>query len=140
MAHPDLSAAQMSQSRPDPNHALPAAVRKQILVARMAVERVEFVQAVEQFKQQARPGQLLRLAFAGTKLGSLNPGGALLGMLRFTRSHPYLGSLLGSAGSFLLRKRMARTLFSRLLKMGLASGALYGAVKLLRKDSGADRR
>jgi len=129
----------MSQSRPDPNHALPAAVRKQILVARMAVERVEFVQAVEQFKQQARPGQMLRLAFSGTRLGATSPVAALLSALRFTRSHPYLGSLLGSVGSFVLRKRVARTLLSRLLKMSLAGGALYGAVKLLRKDSGADR-
>ncbi len=130
----------MSQPPSDPSHALPAAVRKQILVARMAVERVEFVQAVEQFKQQARPGQMLRLAFASTRLGTTAPAGALLGVLRFTRSHPYLGSLLGSAGSVLLRNRMARSLFSRLLKVSLAGGAVYAAIKLLRKNSAPDRR
>gem|GEM_PF-2020895 len=140
MAQPLLSAAEMSQFSADPRHALPASVRKQILVARMAMERVEFVQAVEQFKQQARPGHMLRLALGSTRLGTTSPVGALLGALRFTRNHPYLGSLLGSAGSLLLRKRMAGALFSRLLKVGLASVALYGAIKLLRKESATDRR
>lgn len=140
MAQSLLSTDRMSQPPSDPSHTLPVTVRKQILVARMAVERVEFIQAVEQFKQQARPGQMLRLAFNSTGLGTKRPAGALLGVLRFTRSHPYLGSLLGSAGSFLLRKRLARALFSRLLKISLAGGALYGAVKLLRKVSVTDRR
>lgn len=125
----------MSQHAPLPMQKLPNAVRKQLLAARMAVERVEFVQATEQFRQQARPAQLLRQALSGAGLGALTPMASLLRVASFTRRHPYLGSLLGSTTSLLLRKRMARTVLSRLLKWGVAGGAIYGAIQFMRKDS-----
>lgn len=131
----------MPEHKPDPSRPLPPAVRKQILLARMAVERVEFVQAFEQFRSQARPAALLRHAVAATGLGALgafNPVGAALGLLRFTRGHPYLGSLLGSAASFLLRRRAGRAVLWRLLKLGLATGVLLVAARLL--QAGAVRK
>ena len=128
----------MPEHKPEPPRPLPAAVRKQILLARMAMERVEFAQAFEQFRSQARPGALLRRAVARAGLGTrggFNPVGAALGLLRFTRGHPYLGSLLGSTVSFLLRWRTGRAALSRLLKLGLATGVLLMAARLLRADS-----
>lgn len=128
----------MSQHAPDPPKQLPASVRKQLLVARMAVERVEFVQAVEEFRIQARPAHMMRQALSGAVLGSMNPVASLLRALSFTRSHPYVGSLLGSGVSFLLRKRLSRAWLLRLLKLGMAGGAMYGAIQFLRKDAAPD--
>ncbi|MGC9162560.1 MAG: hypothetical protein ACP5F9_03300 [Thiomonas sp.] len=131
----------MPEHKPDPPRPLPAAVRKQILLARMAVERVEFVQAFEQFRSQARPAALLSRAVASTGLGALgafNPVSAALGLLRFTRGHPYLGSLLGSTASFLLRRRAARAALSGMLKLGLATAVLLLAARVL--QAGARRK
>jgi hypothetical protein len=45
----------MTQPSADFTKQLPTSVRKQLLVARIAVERVEFVQAAEQFRERAQP-------------------------------------------------------------------------------------
>ncbi|CUA92903.1 hypothetical protein [Thiomonas bhubaneswarensis] len=113
---------------------LPPSVRKQLLVARIAVERVEFVQAVEQFRDNIRPASMVRKAVSRSMLGSLNPASVVLRLLDFSRGHPYLGSLMGSVFSLLLRKRLARSLFARLLKMGLIGGAVYGIRQYLTRD------
>jgi hypothetical protein len=110
-------------------------VRKQLLVARMAVQRVEFAQAVEAFRIQARPARMLRQALSRAMPGGVNPAALLLSTISLTRSHPYLGSVLGSGASFLLRKRRSRAWLLRLLKLGLAGGALYGAIQFLRKNA-----
>lgn len=128
----------MSQHTPGPATQLPASVRKQLLVARMAVERVEFVQAVDAFRIQAHPVHMVRRALSGAVFGSMDPVGSMLRALSFTRSHPYIGSLLGSGVSFLLRKRLSSAWLLRLLKLGLVGGVLYGAMQLLRKDAAPD--
>jgi hypothetical protein len=125
----------MSQSTPGSTKQLPAAVRKQLLVARMAVQRVEFAQAVEEFRVQARPGSMVRQTLSRAVPGGMNPAALLLRTISLTRSHPYVGSLLGSGASFLLRKPRSRAWLLRLLKLGLAGGALYGAIQFLRKNA-----
>lgn len=135
MARPALSIPVMSQPTPASAKQLPASVRKQLLVARMAVQRVEFAQAVEEFRIQARPGRMVRQALSRAVPGGMNPAALLLRAVRLTRGHPYLGSLLGSSASFLLRKHRSRTWLLRLLKLGLAGGALYGAIQFLRKNA-----
>lgn len=112
---------------------LPAAVRKQILLARIAVERVEFVQAVEQFRQQARPGALLRQALQSSGLRRPNPLGTVAGLVRLSRSHPLVSSLLGSAGSLLLRTRGGRRLLARLLQLGIVGGALAAVARWMHR-------
>lgn len=124
----------MTPNAHDSSRQLPAAIRKQLLQARMAVERVEFAQALEAFRGEVRPGQLARHALRGSGLGSLNPLDGLLRALRFTGSHPYLGSLLGSAASLLLRRRLGRSLLWRVLKLGLSGGAVYALVQSLRQS------
>jgi len=113
---------------------LPAAVRKQILIARMAVERVEFAQAVEQFREQARPGSLVRQIVSGALPAASRPADALWRAWSYSRRHPYVGSLLGSALSLLLRKRLARAGLVRLLKLGAAAGVAYAALRFWRGD------
>ena len=136
MACPLLSCRiAMSLPSHEPTQLLPASVRKQLLVARIAVERVELVQAVEQFRAQAQPASLLRRALSGSFLMALSPKNSLPRLLEFTRQHPYLGSLTGSLVSILLRKRLARSLFARLLKMGLIGGAMYGIRQFFAKGS-----
>jgi hypothetical protein len=127
----------MPQHAPKP---LPAAVRKQILLARIAVERVEFVQAVEQFRQQARPGVLLRHALQWSGLRSPKPLGAVAGLVRLSRSHPLVSSLLGSAGSLLLRTRGGRRLLARLSKLGIVGGALAAVAWLAHRGRGQAQR
>ena len=140
MARPFLSRlVAMSLPSPEFTRQLPASVRKQLLVARIAVERVEFVQAVEQFRDSVQPAHMVRKALSGSVLGSLNPANSLLRLLDFTRSHPYVGSLMGSVVSLLLRKRLARSLFTRLLKMGLLGGAMYGIRQFLSKERALNR-
>ncbi|OYV29445.1 MAG: hypothetical protein B7Z79_10500 [Thiomonas sp. 20-64-9] len=128
----------MSQPPSGSAKQLPASVRKQLMVARIAVERVEFVQAVEEFRMQARPAHMVRQALSGALLGTMNPVASMLRAFSFTRSHPYVGSILGSGLSFLLRKRLSRAWLLRLLKLGLAGGAVYGAILFLRKDAAPD--
>ena len=124
----------MTQPSADFTKQLPTSVRKQLLVARIAVERVEFVQAAVQFRERAQPGRLIKAALSGSVLGALNPASSVLGLFRFTRSHPYVGSIMGSVVSMLLRRRLSRLLLGRLLKLGLAGGAIYGITQFLRKD------
>ncbi|MDY0331703.1 MAG: hypothetical protein RBR52_14590 [Thiomonas sp.] len=124
----------MTQPSADFTKQLPASVRKQLLVARIAVERVEFIQAAEQFRERAQPGRLVRRALSSSLRGALNPASSLLGLLDFTRSHPYVGSILGSVVSMLLRRRLLGLLFGRFAKLGLAAGAVYGMAQLLRRE------
>ena len=124
---------------PDPHHAtqLPLALRKQLLLARIAVDRVEFVQAVEGFTEQVHPGQLLRHALASSVGGALRPA-SWARVFGLTRRYPYLGSALGTVASLLLRRRAVRGVVARLLKLGLAGGAIYGLVQFARAASRQD--
>ena len=90
---------------------LPLAVRKQLVLARIVAERVDFVSALEDFRATAHPRKMLRGilrgslggTIAGVKGGSL----ALLPMLlKLPRRYPLLGSIVGSTVSALLRRRM----------------------------------
>ncbi|MGE0072536.1 MAG: hypothetical protein AB7S55_05695 [Thiomonas sp.] len=119
---------------PSQSASLPASVRKQILIARMAVERVEFAQAVEQFRQHARPGSLVRQLVAGALPAASKPADALWRAWSYSRRHPYVGSLLGSALSLLLRKRLTGSGLARLFKLGAAAAVAYAALRFWRGD------
>lgn len=125
----------MPDSRPAKQ--LPLGLRKQLLLARIAVDRVEFVQAVENVTEQVHPGRLLRHALAGSVGGVLQPA-SWVRLFGLTRRYPYLGSALGTAASLLLRRRAVRGVVARLLRLGLAGGAIYGLVQFARAASRRD--
>ena len=104
---------------------LPAAVRKELLIARGAVERAELRSALERFRQARAPIDKI-LGFAADT-GRSPPLAALMSVFTFVRGHPLLGSavtvLLGS-----LRRGIVRRWSWRVLAAGLAAG---GALWLL---------
>lgn len=92
---------------------LPLAVRKQIVLARIVAERIEFAQAVADFRAHAHPGRIaadmLRGRASGLFSGLRARGADVLPLLwRLPRRYPLISSLLGSTLSALLRRRLRR--------------------------------
>ena len=79
---------------------LPPEVRKELLLARCAVERAELVRAFDRFREARAPFErIARLAGSGTQGRSRLEG--LSKLLQFARGHPYLGSAASLAAGAL---------------------------------------
>lgn len=115
-----------------PETRLPLALRKQLLITRIAVDRVEFIQAAEEFRARAHPARLLSRMLAGSAVGLLRPG-SWMRLFGLTRRYPYLSSVLGTMLPLLLRSRTVRGLAARLFKAGALGGAIYGALRFVRR-------
>ncbi len=122
---------------------LPLAVRKQIVLARIVAERIEFAQAVADFRAHAHPariaGDMLRGRASGLFSGLRERGADLLPLLwRLPRRYPLLGSLLGSTLSAMVRRRLRRAGDGRTarafhpLRWALLAGVAYLAWKAVR--------
>lgn len=107
---------------------LPLAVRKQLVLTRIAVDRVEFIQAAGEFRQRTHPARLARRLLFGSAAGVLQPA-AWVRLFALTRHYPYLSSVLGTVVPLLLRRKTVRGLLSRLVKAGAVGGMVYGLLR-----------
>ena len=103
---------------------LPPEVRKELLLARCAVERAELVRAFDRFREARAPFErILRLASGPARGASRLEG--LGGLLRFARGHPYLGSAASLAAGALRGTTIGRWA-GRALAVAGAAAAVTG--------------
>lgn len=131
---------------------LPLAVRKQLVLARIVAERIEFGAALDDFRATVHPRKLLRGILRGSLGGTIAgvKGGSLAllpALLKLPRRYPILASIVGSSMSTLLRRRTRggtqavgqRRRGFHPLRWLVLGGAVYGAWRAFRADSaGAD--
>jgi hypothetical protein len=116
---------------------LPPEVRKELLLARCAVERAELVRAFDRFREARAPFErIARLAGGGTqgrtRLDSLS------GLLRFARGHPYLGSAASLAAGA-LRGTVIGRWAGRALTVAAAAAAVAWLVSRAGNGPSGDR-
>lgn len=122
---------------------LPLAVRKQIVLARIVAERIEFAQALADFRAHVHPvriaGEVLRGRASGFLSGLRGRGADLLPLLwQLPQRYPLLGSLLGSTLSAMVRRRLRRAGDAcdarafHPVRWALLAGAAYVAWKAVR--------
>jgi len=103
---------------------LPPDVRKELLLARCAVERAELLRAFDRFREARAPFErIMRLASGPSRGGSRFEG--LGGLLRFARGHPYLGSAVSLAAGALRGTTFGRWAGRALAVAGTAAGVLW---------------
>lgn len=101
---------------------LPLAVRKELLLARAALERVEMEQSMRGLRQAGgRFAGISRLLGAGV---GARPAGAMLGALSLLREYPYLGSIATLAVGAARGTRIGKWA----LRLSLAAAVMAGAV------------
>ena len=74
---------------------LPLEVRRELLLSRAELERLELAQAVRDFRRARRPLRVAGELLAGRAGGGV--GGTLIGAISLLRRHPYLGSVASIA-------------------------------------------
>lgn len=103
---------------------LPPEVRKELLLARCAVERAELVRAFDRFREARAPFErILRLASGPARGASRLEG--LGGLLRFARGHPYLGSAASLAAGALRGTTIGRWAGRALAVAGAAAAVTW---------------
>ncbi len=105
---------------------LPPAVRKELLLSRGALERIELAQALNDFRRARRPMQLAGELLAGRSGGV---GTGLLGAISLVRKYPYLGSIASIAFGATRRSGVGRWVRRIGLLAALAGGGLWLATR-----------
>jgi len=105
---------------------LPLAVRKELLLTRAALERVELEEAVGDLRRAGRRlGGVSRLVGGGVGAPAAK---AILGTLSLMREHPYLGTAASLAFGAARGTRVGRWIFRLSMLAGLvATGAWFSA-------------
>ena len=116
---------------------LPPEVRKELLLARCAVERAELVRAFDRFREARAPFErIARLAGSGTQGRSRLEG--LSKLLQFARGHPYLGSAASLAAGALRGTAIGRWA-GRALTIAAAAAAVSWLVSRAGNDPSRSR-
>ena len=106
---------------------LPPAVRKELLLSRGALERIELAQAVNDFRRARRPLQVAGEFLAGRRGGGVGAG--LLGAISLVRKYPYLGSVASIAFGATRRSGVGRWVRRIGVLAALAGGGLWLAAR-----------
>ena len=112
---------------------LPLAVRKELLLARAALERVELEQSMRGLRRAGgRFGGFARLLGLGA---GGRPAGAMLGALSLLREYPYLGSVASLAVGAARGTRVGKWV----LRLSMVAAAIAGAVWVAARRNDAPR-
>lgn len=103
----------------------PPAVRKELLLARAAVERVELRDAMRDLRGARDRFSAIAGVFSLVPSGRSGLTGALLGGLSMLRRHPYLGSAASIAIGATRRTRAGRWLRRAALIAAVTAGAVW---------------
>jgi hypothetical protein len=106
---------------------LPPAVRKELLLSRGALERIELAQALNDFRRARRPLQVAGEILAGRRGGGVGAG--LLGAISLVRKYPYLGSVASIAFGATRRSGVGRWVRRIGVLAALAAGGLWLATR-----------
>ena len=106
---------------------LPPAVRKELLLSRGALERIELAQALNDFRRARRPLQVAGEILAGRRGGGVGTG--LLGAISLVRKYPYLGSVASIAFGATRRSGVGRWVRRIGVLAALAAGGLWLATR-----------
>ncbi len=115
------------------NRRLPLAVRKELLLSRAQLERLELVQAMADFRRAGRPlrmaGDIL-FGRAGAGAGG-GVGAAVASAFSVARRYPYLGSIASIAIGATGRTRVGRWIRRLGVLAALAAGGVWLANRRL---------
>ena len=102
---------------------MPPEVRKQLLLARCAVERAELTRALDRFRESRAPFErIARLASGPARSSAFGSLGSVLG---FVRGHPYLGTAVSRLAGTLRGTAAGRWVVRGLVVAGAAGAGLW---------------
>ena len=120
---------------------LPLEVRKELLLSRAQLERVELAQAMSDFRGATAPWRSAGAILSGRGEAGAGLGGTVLTVLSLARRYPYLGSVASIAFGAVGRSRRVRRL---VLLVALAAGGAWYATRVAqapaRPEPGHDDR
>jgi len=104
---------------------LPLAVRKELLLARAAAERVELREAARDLRDARERLAAITGFFSRPAGAGRGVAGALLGAFSLLRRHPYLGTAASIAIGATRRSRAGRWIRGATLIAGLAAAGIW---------------
>jgi hypothetical protein len=106
---------------------LPPAVRKELLLSRGALERIELAQALNDVRRARRPLQVAGELLSGR--GGRGIGAGLMGAISLARKYPYLGSIVSIAVGATRRSGVGRWIRRIGVLAALAGGGFWLATR-----------
>jgi hypothetical protein len=104
---------------------LPLAVRKELLLSRAQLERIELAQAMADFRRAGRPLRMVGDLLSGRAGAGGGVGAALVTAFSFARRYPYLGSIASIAIGATGRSRVGRWIRRLGVLAALAAGGVW---------------
>jgi hypothetical protein len=106
---------------------LPLAVRKELLISRAQLERLELAQALADFRRASRPLRMVGDILSGRAGAGGGVGAAMVSAFSFARRYPYLGSIASIALGATGRSRVGRWIRRLGVLAALAAGGVWHA-------------